>query len=59
MDHDSEKVHADHFGEDVDRVNTTASAAPYTEHDFDFSSAEQRSIIRRIDRRLVVTVGFM
>lgn len=29
------------------------------EGQFDFSPAEQRNIIRRIDRRLVVTVGVM
>lgn len=33
--------------------------APLQDDDFGFSQAEQRSIIRRIDRRLVITVGAM
>lgn len=37
---------------------TKDSAAP-EDDDFGFTQAEQRSIIRRIDRRLVMTVGAM
>ncbi|GFP59672.1 hypothetical protein ACSS6W_009785 [Trichoderma asperelloides] len=33
--------------------------APLEDDDFGFTQAEQRSIIRRIDRRLVITVGAM
>jgi hypothetical protein len=33
--------------------------APLEDNDFGFTQAEQRSIIRRVDRRLVVTVGAM
>ncbi|EOO02025.1 putative general substrate transporter protein [Phaeoacremonium minimum UCRPA7] len=59
MDHESEKARADHIGEDIDRVKTTASVPPYTEHDFNFTPSEERRIIKRIDRRLITTVGFM
>lgn len=58
MDHESEKAGVDHIGEDIDRVNTKNSV-PLTHHDFNFSPAEERRIIKRIDRRLIVTVGFM
>lgn len=33
--------------------------APLEDDDFGFTQAEQRSIIRRVDRRLVITVGAM
>lgn len=58
MDHESEKAGVDHIGEDIDRVNTTTSR-PLTHHDFNYTPEEERSIIKRIDRRLIVTVGFM
>ncbi|KAL2268368.1 hypothetical protein VTJ83DRAFT_3214 [Remersonia thermophila] len=38
-------------------VADQAKAAPVTADDFGFTEKEQRSIIRRIDRRLVLTVG--
>jgi hypothetical protein len=50
---------------ELEKQSTQGSGVAYSDHDSDrqfvseFSKAEERSILRRIDRRLVVTVGFM
>lgn len=53
MDRDNEKAELD--VEQIEREKTQASDA----FDDEFSEAEGKKILRRIDRRLVVLVGFM
>lgn len=38
---------------------TKGAAAPVSADDFGFSPAEQKKIMRHVDRRLVITVGAM
>jgi hypothetical protein len=57
-----EKAHVDHVGVVAGSEDTEGHSDKNTSvavSDFDFSPDEQRKIIRRIDRRLVVTVGAM
>lgn len=53
---DDNVVHVEILDNDLERVVTDDSL---TNVDTDFSPAEQRSIIRRIDRRLVLVTGLM
>ncbi|KAH8886480.1 MFS general substrate transporter [Thozetella sp. PMI_491] len=57
----NEKIHVDHLGDtEAYRVKSDVpSATGFTTDDFDFSPEEQRKIIRKIDYRLVITVGAM
>lgn len=50
--YDSEKLPADHH-EDI------KSPSSHDDYECEFSEREQRKIIHRIDRRLVVTVGVL
>ncbi len=52
-----EKPYADHVGGDSEALGVKHEVARVD--DFDFTPEEQTKIIRRIDRRLVVTVGAM
>jgi MFS family permease len=57
-----EKAHVDHVGVSASSDDTEARSDKNTSvavSDFGFSPDEQRKIIRRIDRRLVITVGAM
>ena len=58
MDHDTEKVPADHPN-DVSPVKTTSTDDVVDGIANDVSEEEAAHIMRRIDRRLVTTVGFM
>lgn len=53
---DDNVVHVEILDNDLERVVTDDSL---TNVDTDFSPAEQRSIIRRIDSRLVLVTGLM
>jgi hypothetical protein len=52
-----EKPYADHVGGDSETHGVKHEVARVD--DFDFTPEEQTNIIRRLDRRLVVTVGAM
>ncbi len=45
--------------ENIEAANPDHKSAPISPDNFGFSPAEQKRIIRHVDRRLVVTVGFM
>lgn len=57
---DLEKEDFDHVSNKVDR-SLSADGSPHVpgSEDHGFTHAEQRKIIRHVDRRLVVTVGIM
>jgi hypothetical protein len=57
MSASDEKAYIDHVGGDAETHGVESEAARVD--DFDFTPEEQKKIIRRIDRRLVVTVGAM
>jgi len=57
MSGSEEKAYTDHVSGDRE-LRGVESRVPRVE-DFDFTPDEQRKIMRRIDRRLVVTVGLM
>ena len=52
--HDEEKKGVEH----IDRLDTDASPIELDDEE-EFSPEEQKRIIRRIDRRLIATCGFM
>jgi hypothetical protein len=53
--YDVEKSHP-HMAEDI---ATTPTKSMADEYECEFTPAEQRKIIHRVDRRLVVTVGVL
>lgn len=44
---------------DAEQIERTVSAESNAAHIAEFTPAEQRKIIHRIDRRLVTTLGFL
>lgn len=56
MDHDSDKAGA--MGADEGRIGVVESKGSTT-IDTEFTEEEQKHIIRRLDRRLITTVGIM
>jgi hypothetical protein len=54
--HDVEKNHGALMTEDVNSPTTSLGEAGF---ETEFTPAEQRKIIHRVDRRLVVTVGVL
>lgn len=57
MGHDVEKTNTEYLPDIEDRENSRDSSRDVV--DLGFTPEEQKSIIRRVDRRLVTTVGFM
>ncbi len=45
--------------ENIEAADSDHKSAPISADDFGFSPAEQKKIIRHVDRRLVLTVGAM